>query len=536
MPTQLPDVKSFWSSSVSMPRYAPLDGNLEVTVCVIGGGIAGLTTAYLLARSGVSVALVEARELGSGETSHTTAHLAVPDDGYCHIEESYGRDSARLVADSFGRAIDLVQSIVREERIDCDFEWLDGYLISCATNPERALDREWEAAQRAGVQVTRQIQLPLSHFPLQACLRFERQAQFHPLRYLAGLARGIERFQGAIYTGTRVTSVAEHDTQVVTETSGGKVRARAVVVATNTPINDRVAIHTKQTSWQSYVVAARVPAGTLPRILLWDDADPYHYVRLARSDREHEELLIAGGEDHKTGQEPNPQRRYQAVEQWLRQHFPMAGEIAFRWSGQVMEPLDGIAYLGRNPGSREIYVITGDSGNGMTHTTAGAMLVSDLIAKRINPWEAVYSPARKPLKEALRFVRDQSNIASHYTDWLAAADETSAAAIAAGEGAVLRLGWKKLAVYRDEEGALHCHSAACPHLGCMVQWNAAEKTWDCPCHGSRFDALGGVLHGPAVSGLATVPIADEQAIQAAALPHEPQPGHRPADRNHRTRE
>lgn len=501
MQPQLPGVKSFWFSSVSMPAYTPLDRDIETTVCVIGGGIAGLTTAYLLARSGVSVALIEARELGSGETSHTTAHLAVPDDRYWYIEESYGRDSARLVADSFGCAIDLVESIVRDERIDCDFERVDGYLISCARNPERALEREWEAARRAAVQVSRQIQLPFSHFPLQPCLHFERQAQFHPLRYLAGLAQGIERFQGAIYTGTRATNVVEHDTQVIVETSRGKVRARAAVVATNTPINDRVAIHIKQTSWQSYVVAARVPAGALPHILLWDDADPYHYVRLARSDRDGEELLIGGGGDHKTGQEPNPERRYQAVERWLRNHFPMAGEIALRWSGQVMEPLDGLAYLGRNPGSREVYVITGDSGDGMTHATAGAMLVSDLIAKRINCWEAVYSPARKPLKQALQFVKDQSNIASQYTDWLSGADEPSAAEIAAGEGALLRSGWKKLAVYRDADGSLHCHSAACPHLGCIVQWNAAEKTWDCPCHGSRFAPDGTVVEGPAVTPL-----------------------------------
>lgn len=526
MNSALPSPHSFWSSSVSMPVYPPLDRNLDVAVCVVGGGIAGLTTAYLLARTGVSVALVEARELGSGETSHTTAHLAVPDDRYWQIEESYGSDSARLVADSFASAIDLVETIVRTERIDCDFERLDGYLISCAADAQSALRREWEAAQRAGVRVSRRVQLPFAQFEPQPCLRFERQAQFHPLRYLAGLARAIERLRGSIYARTRVISIEEYFEQVVVETHLGTIRAGAVVVATNTPINDRFAIHTKQTPWQSYVVAARIPTGALPHILLWDDADPYHYVRLARADRDDEELLIVGGEDHKSGQDPDPERSYRAVEDWMRIHFPMAGPIAFRWSGQVMEPLDGIAYLGRNPGSREVYVITGDSGNGMTHTTAGAMLVTDLIARRPNRWEAVYSPSRKPMRQALQFIRDQSNIASQYADWISSGDETSAAHIMAGEGALLRSGLKKLAVYRDEDGDLHCHSATCPHLGCVVQWNAVEKSWDCPCHGSRFDAYGRVLHGPAITGLAAAELADEHAVQAGTRKSARQPSHK----------
>jgi Rieske Fe-S protein len=238
--------------------------------------------------------------------------------------------------------------------------------------------------------------------------------------------------------------------------------------------------------------------------LLWDDGDPYHYVRLADGTDEEHDLLIVGGADHKTGQEQHPERHYHAIETWMREHFPQAGPLAYRWSGEVMEPLDGLAYLGRNPGSKNVYVITGDSGNGMTHATIGAMLVSDLIVGRENPWVSIYDPSRKPYKEAMQFVKEQANIAKQYTDWVSAGDESDVAALPPGEGTLVRSGLKKYAVYRDELGALHCHSAKCTHLGCVVQWNSTEQTWDCPCHGSRFSAYGGVLHGPAVERLATV--------------------------------
>jgi len=285
-------------------------------------------------------------------------------------------------------------------------------------------------------------------------------------------------------------------------TAGGKVRAKHVVVATNTPINERFRFHTKMTAHQTYAIGARIPRGTFDQVLMWDDGDPYHYVRLASIEDEDNELLIVGGEDHKTGQEPKPNARYAALEQWLRTYFPQARDIAYRWSGEVMEPLDGIAYLGRDPGSENVFVITGDSGNGMTHATVGALLVTDLIMGRSNPWSSIYDPGRKPLKETLVFLKEQGNNASQYASWLGRGDVQGVDEIAPGEGALLRQGMQKLAVYRDDDGGLHTHSAACPHLGCIVQWNAADKTWDCPCHGSRFSRFGAVLHGPAIANLA----------------------------------
>jgi glycine/D-amino acid oxidase-like deaminating enzyme/nitrite reductase/ring-hydroxylating ferredoxin subunit len=511
--------RSYWSASVEMPVYQPLAANIDAEVCVIGAGLGGLTTAYLLARQGVSVAVVEALEVGAGETGRTTAHIAVPDDRYWHIEQAYGADAAKLVAQSFAAAIDCIETTARTEQIDCAFERVDGYLYSCAEDPGAQLKRELDAARRAGVVVTMEQAIPISTLGSGPSLRFAGQAQFHPLRYLSGLARAIERRGGRIFAGTRALDIEENDDGVSVRTATGRIVADSAVVATNTPFNDRVAIHVKQNAYQTYVVAALVPQGSLPRALVWDDGDPYHYIRLAPSIDDQHDLLIVGGEDHKTGQEPDPERCYAAVEAWMRERFPQAGRLAYRWSGEVMEPLDGIAYLGRNPGSKNVYVITGDSGNGMTHATIGGMLVADQIMGRQNTWLSVYDPARKPLKEALQFVREQSNIAAQYSDWVSGGDEPNAASLGPGEGALIRSGLKKFAVYRDEDGALHCHSAKCPHLGCVVQWNGVEKTWDCPCHGSRFNAYGSVLHGPAVSALASVEEQDWALIAGAPQSH-----------------
>jgi glycine/D-amino acid oxidase-like deaminating enzyme/nitrite reductase/ring-hydroxylating ferredoxin subunit len=515
---------SLWSATIQMPTYAPLATKLTAEVCVVGGGLAGLTTAYLFAREGVSVVLVEARELGSGETSHTTAHLAVPDDRYFHIEDAYGGETAKVVAESFAASIDLVESIVRKENIQCDFQRLDGYLISCANEAGEQLKQEFEAARRAGVRVSFENATPFPPWCGSPALRFEQQAQFHPLRYLAGLATAVAGARGHIYTHTRAIEIEERDDGVVVTTPGGQISADHVVVATNTPINDRVVMHTKQSAYQTYAVAASVPRGSLPRALMWDDGEIYHYVRLADGPNEDEEYLIVGGEDHKTGQEPDPDKRYAALENWVRRHFPKAGPITHRWSGQVMEPLDGIAFLGRNPGSKNVYVITGDSGNGMTHATIGAMLVSDLILGRPNTWLATYDPARKAFKESMEFVKEQANNAAQYMDWISGGDVDDAAAIPPGEGALVRDGLQKIATYRDEDGGLHARSAVCPHLGCIVQWNRAEKTWDCPCHGSRFTKYGSVLHGPAVSDLAAV---DPSDVGHMAQQRDPSSEHRP---------
>jgi glycine/D-amino acid oxidase-like deaminating enzyme/nitrite reductase/ring-hydroxylating ferredoxin subunit len=516
---------SYWRASAQLPVFPPLAANLTADVCVIGAGIAGLTTAYLLTKQGLSVAVIEALGVGGGETGQTTAHIAVPDDGYFHIEKTLGEIAARQVADSFAAAADMIEAIAREESIECDFERVPGYLYSCAKDAGEELSREMEAAIRAGVRVAAEQGLPISTVAGGPCLRFADQAQFHPLRYLGGLTQAIAGRRGRIYCDSRALDVEQRSDGVLVTTANGNVSAAAAVVATNVPFNDRVTIHAKQFAYQTYAVAALVKRGSLPHVLIWDDADPYHYVRLARGDAEEHDLLIVGGADHRTGQQDNPDESYRQVHDWLRERFPEAGPLAYRWSGQVMEPLDGVAYLGRNPGSRNVYVITGDSGNGISHATIGAMLVCDQIRGRESPWASVYDPSRKPARQALHFMSEQANVAAQYLDWLTVGEWTPAA-LEAGQGAVVRTGLRKIAVYRDDDGALHCRSATCPHLGCVVRWNGLDRTWDCPCHGSRFSAYGSVLHGPAVSGLASI---DEEEMARIVGPA---PGREGVDADH----
>jgi Rieske Fe-S protein len=288
------------------------------------------------------------------------------------------------------------------------------------------------------------------------------------------------------------------------ETSAGRaVVAEAVVVATNTPVNDMVAIHTKQAPYRTYVIGGRVPRGALTDALYWDTLDPYHYVRLQSIDGKDYDILIAGGEDHKTGHHNDADRRWDAIERWTRERFKMMGQIEFRWSGQCMEPVDCLAYIGHNPMDKEnVYIATGDSGMGMTHGTIAGMLLTDLILARPTEWEKIYSPSRVTPKAVTRFVQENVDVAAKFVDWITPGEVKSPDEIAPDSGALLRSGLKKLAVYKDADGDVHTRSATCPHLGCIVAWNGAERTWDCPCHGSRFDAHGQVVNGPANSNLA----------------------------------
>ena len=492
---------SIWMAA-SAPASPPPPGHLDAEVCVVGAGIAGLTTAYLLGRAGRSVVVLDRGPVGGGQTERTTAHLTnAIDDRYLTIERLHGATGSRLAAASHTAAIDCIERIVRNERIECEFERIDGYLLPGDEGADKLLVRELEAARRAGIRgVARVDRAPIPGFESGPCLRFPRQGQFHPLKYLTGLARSIEQDHGTIYGGATVVEISGGEPVRIRTAEGATVSAGAVVVATNTPINDLVAIHTKQAAYLTYVVGLAVPRGTVPRALFWDTADPYHYVRLATDAGG--DILIVGGEDHKTGQRDDAEERYARLEAWARERFDGLGELRYRWSGQVMETIDGLAFLGRNPMDADnVFVATGDSGQGMTHGTIAGMLISDLILGRPNPWSALYDPSRKTLRAAGEFLKEAANMAWQYTDWLKPGEESSAEAIAPGAGAVLRRGLTKVAVYRDPDGMLHEMSAVCPHLGCIVDWNSSEHTWDCPCHGSRFDQYGQVLNGPAIDPL-----------------------------------
>lgn len=504
MPSQSEGTTSAWMS-VSTPQFDPLNKNTTADACIIGAGIAGLTTAYLLSRRGLKTVVLEDGRIGGGETGRTTAHLtAALDDRYFELERLHGADGARLAAASHTVAIDQVEQIINEEGVACDFERLDGYLFTPPGESAEILERELAAAQRAGLINTELVKrAPLKQFDTGTALRFPNQAQFHPLKYLTGLAEAITRRGGQICTGTHAAQIEGGDNAVVTTADGRKVTCGAVVVATNTPVNDMVAIHTKQAPYRTYVIALRVPRGAVNKALFWDTPDPYHYVRLLSDEAAgngsngQTDLLIVGGEDHKTGQEDKVDR-FGRLLAWARERFPEVGETVYQWSGQVLEPVDGLAFIGRNPlDADNVFIATGDSGNGMTHGTIAGILLTDLITGRDNQWAELYNPSRVKLLAAGDFLSENLNVAAQYVDLLRGGDVDTYQQIQPGAGAVVSHGLTKLAVYRDEQGQVHEYSAICPHLGCVVQWNRVEKSWDCPCHGSRFDPLGGVLNGPA---------------------------------------
>jgi glycine/D-amino acid oxidase-like deaminating enzyme/nitrite reductase/ring-hydroxylating ferredoxin subunit len=512
---------SFWMESVDPLIFAPLSENVKTEVVVVGGGIAGLTIAYSLLKNGKHVIVLERDYIGSGESGNTTAHITnALDERYATLEELFGEDKTRLIAHSHTTAINFIEATVHREGIDCDFQRVHGYLFLHPTDKRKSLEDELQASNRAGIRTELMETVPgisQSHSP---CLWFPNQAQFHPLKYYYGLCRAIINCGGKIYTDTKVTGITK--TGVTTEQF--TVTADHIVVATNTPINDRVTMHTKQFPYRTYVIGARIPAGTVESALYWDTGDqdskwvtkPYHYVRIQPFD-ENYDLLICGGDDHKTGQSEkediNEEERFNILESWAKQRFPTIHDIAYRWSGQVVEPIDSIAFIGKNPGNDNIYIVTGTSGNGMTYGTIAGMVIPDLILGYENPWEKIYDPSRLPTRAFREYLSEVSSMAAQYADYLTPGDLQSIDQLRHDEGAIMKLSGKRVAVYKDPEGSLNVYSAVCPHLGCSVHWNAAEKSFDCPCHGSRFSCKGKVLNGPANTDLKPLQVNANELIK-----------------------
>ncbi len=510
-----PSIHPLWENAGLINRGA-LNEDLRTDVCVVGAGIAGVSVAYQLARENQSVVVIDDGAIGGGETLHTTAHLSNAfDDRYSEMEKVHGEELTRLIAASHTAAIEQIDELIYTEGIDCDFERLDGYLYVPEGKSRDILNSELEAAHRAGLKDVELLdRVPGLAFDTGPCLRFPRQGQFHPIKYLRGLVAAAEKLGVRFHGGTRAKSIDGGIPAKVVTDSGRVITSGAVVVATNTPINDMFAIHTKQAAYRTYAVGLRAPRSAFPKILLWDESyrpentatEAYHYVRLAEDDHDSTRvIMVVGGEDHKTGQADDGEQRLDRLEAWARERFPGLEEVAYRWSGQVMEPVDGVAYIGLNPGDEEnVFIATGDSGMGMTHGTIAGMLLRDLILHRDNPWARLYDPSRVRLRAAGEYARENLNVAAQYTDYLTPGEVESVEHVVRGSGALIRRGMTKIAVYRDENGTLIERSAVCPHMGCIVQWNDSSKTWDCPCHGSRFDCTGRMINGPANTDLAEI--------------------------------
>ena len=497
---------SLWKAEFETLSYPTLDRDVECDLVVIGSGIAGLSSAFEATRFGAKVAVIDRGEICGGMTARTTAHLVAEiDDRYFELIEAVGDDDARLYHESQVAAINRIEAICNDEGIDADFARLPGYLVGASETDQEELDREYDACRKLGVDVEWSETAPIPLPSGTKALRFPSQGRFHPLKYCAGLARAIELRGGQLFGNTAYVGHDEEQDSVVIHTDAGhRIRAGDALFATNVPVNDRVKVHTKQVPMRTYVIAGKVPSGSIEDALVWDTLNPYHYVRLQPAE-ERQDWLIVGGEDHRTGTANDMSDRFAKLEDWARKRYSTFGKAELRWSGQVMEPVDFIPYSGRD-GSDRIYIHSGDSGQGMTNGVAGALNFIALFRNGKAHFADLFEPSRKP-KAGLtlgEYVKGQGPVVANLSEYLGSGEVADAAEIPRGEGAIIRRGLAKHAVYHGEDGVFVERSAVCTHVGCIVHWNGFEKCWDCPCHGSQFLPDGTVINGPAVSPLAKV--------------------------------
>lgn len=483
--------QSYQEGSLEFPS---LQGDIETDVVVVGGGIAGLSVAYTLSRAGRKCVVVERNEIGVGATGLSNAHLADALDGrYFQLQKIYGTENAKLAAQSHTMAIDAIEGTIERENIKCDFRRLDGYLSLHPSDRIKTLRQEFEASRLAGLRTELVSHAPGIKLRERISLKFPGQAQFHTLKYLTGLSRAIIKYGGRIFTGTTVLDI---DNEGAT-TPEGRISASHIVVATSTPLIEKVRVHVRQLAYRSYVIGATIDKGSIPPALWWDTGDqhsahstsPYHYARIQPLDEQYD-LLVCGGEDHKTGTTEKSEAieadRFAHLEAWAYDHFPALKDIVYQWSGLLAEPVDSLGYIGRNPGDSNVYIISGDAGNGLTYAAIAGILIPDLIMNKKNPWEDLYNPARTPVQVLGEFLTDSTDMNLQYLDFRMPGDEESEHSLSNNDGAVIRMHGRRIAVYRDTKGDLHAHLASCPHLGCGLRWDTFERTFSCPCYGKKL--------------------------------------------------
>jgi glycine/D-amino acid oxidase-like deaminating enzyme/nitrite reductase/ring-hydroxylating ferredoxin subunit len=492
--------RSLWIETTPDTSYEALAEGLAVDVAVVGGGIAGITAAYLLNEAGKSVAVIDAKQIVQGATGYTTAKVtAAHGTTYTQVTKSFGRDAARTYAEANQAGLDFITRLVEELGIECDFERKPNYVYCESSDERQQIASEVEAARDAGLAAQLVEETPLP-YPVECAFRLDDQAQFHPRKYLLPLAGRVAGNGGHVFERTRVLDVTG-SARLTLRTDRGELTAGDVILASHLPFLDRGLFFAKAHPKRSYAVAARIGPSQDPDGMYINAGRPTRSVRTARDGDGL--LLLLGGEGHAVGAEPETDARYRALEEFGRRHWE-TDVFPYRWSTQDYIPVDGLPYVGRlTRRGHHVYVATAFKKWGMTNGTAAAMILSDLVLGRENPWAALFDAKRvKPLASASRFVRENAAAARHFVgDRLQRGKEAELAELSTGEGRLLRVGGRKTAAYRDDDGTLHALSPVCTHMGCHVTWNAAERSWDCPCHGSRFAGNGSVIQGPATRDL-----------------------------------
>jgi glycine/D-amino acid oxidase-like deaminating enzyme/nitrite reductase/ring-hydroxylating ferredoxin subunit len=485
---------SFWEGTAPEAAFPPLAQDVETDVAIVGGGITGITAACRLSLAGKRVVVLEALRVGLGTTGYSTGNLyATVDNGLYSVRNKWDQETATAVAKSRAETIDWIERIVAQYDLACGFARRPHYLLATQESEIPQMEQEYDAARAAGLAAGLVDGAPV---PALRALRIENQAQFHPVRFVRMLAKAIASQDCRIFENSKAVAIDE-DARTVT-TAGGTVRAEKILLATHTPKGFNI-LQTELGPYREYGIAARLEEDRYPEGIFWTFEEPGHSLRSYEVDGT--KHLIVIGEKHKTGQHDDTDY-YHEVEAYTRSHFPVR-EITHRWSAQHYRPADELPYIGRSAGSDAVCVATGFGTNGLVYGPLAAAILADDIVGRNNPWSGLYDSRRfTPAKSAGSFLRENVNVAGQYLrDYLTPADVEKLENIAPGEGSLATIEGEKYAVYRDEAGRWSVLSPVCTHLGCIVHWNRLEKSWDCPCHGSRFRRDGEVLEGPAIAAL-----------------------------------
>lgn len=472
-------------------------------VLIVGGGITGITTGLLLQKAGQSVMIAEAQNIGFGTTGGTTAHLnSFLETPFTEVSKKFGEKNAQLAAKAIRQALELIKTNVSEYSIDCGYKELPGYLYSQNKEQTETLESILESSQKAGVEVDYADNIPVN-VTYERAIVFAKQGQFHPVQYIYALAKEFEKAGGVLVENCRVTAVDETEPLNIT-TSKGSVKAKNLIYATHIPPGVNL-LHFRCAPYRSYVIAVKLKnEKDYPDALAYDMYDPYHYFRTQELDGE--KYLIVGGEDHKTGHEENTEACFTRLVSYVRRYYDI-NQVAYRWSSQFFDPADGLPYIGHLPGHpHNMFVATGYGGIGMTNSHIAAMTLTDMIVTGKSEYEGLFNPNRiKPVAGFSNFVKEAADVVGILISGIFPKEKLDELVnLAPGEAKVVKYEHHSLALYKDEEGTLHAVNPACTHIKCEVSWNNTEKSWDCPCHGSRFSYEGELLTAPARKDLEVV--------------------------------